>query len=105
MVNTEKPNELALKQEDGYLSLDYGNNFASHDPEMDSSYLNMTKLSEAQFAKLISGMGAQPGKPTDQGYIFVATEGGSVYCIARYDLSDPALAGYAVTVPNSDIKE
>ena len=65
MVNTETPNELALKQEDGYLSLDYGNKSASHDPEMDSSYLNMTKLSEAQFAKLISGMGAQPGKPTD----------------------------------------
>ena len=105
MVNTETPNELALKQEDGYLALNYGNNFASHDPEMDSSYLNMTKLSEAQFAKLISGMGAQPGKPTDQGYIFTVTEGGDVYCIARYDLSDPALAGYAVTVPSSDIKE
>ena len=105
MVDTETPNELALKQEEGYLALNYGNNFASHDPEMDSSYLNMTKLSEAQFAKLISGMGAQPGKPTDQGYIFVATEGGGVYCIARYDLSDPELAGYAVTVPSSDIKE
>ena len=50
-------------------------------------------------------MGAQPGKPTDQGYIFTAKEGGDVYCIARYDLSDPALAGYAVTVPDSDIKE
>ena len=105
MVDTETPNELALKQEEGYLALNYGNNFASHDPDMDSSYLNMTKLSEAQFAKLISGMGAQPGKPTDQGYIFVATEGGGVYCIARYDLSDPELAGYAVTVPSSDIKE
>ena len=105
MVNTDTPNELALKQEEGYLALNYGNNFASHDPDMDSSYLNMTKLSEAQFTKLISGMGAQPGKPTDQGYIFTATEGGDVYCIARYDLSDPALAGYAVTVPSSDIKE
>lgn len=105
MVDTETPNELALKQEEGYLALNYGNNFASHDPEMDSSYLDMTKLSEAQFTKLISGMGAQPGKPTDQGYIFTATEGGDVYCIARYDLSDPELAGYAVTVPSSDIKE
>ena len=105
MVNTEKPNELALKQEEGYLALNYGNNFASHDPDMDIDYLDMTKLSEAQFTKLISGMGAQPGKPTDQGYIFVATEGGDVYCIARYDLSDPELAGYAVTVPSSDIKE
>ena len=105
MVNTETPNELALKQEDGYLTLNYGSNFASHDPEMDSDYLNMTKLSEAQFAKLISGMGAQPGKPTDQGYIFTATEAGGIFCIARYDLSDPELAGYAVTVPDSDIKE
>ena len=105
MVDTETPNELALKQEEGYLALNYGNNFASHDPDMDSDYLDMTKLSEAQFAKLISGMGAQPGKPTDQGYIFTVTEGGDVYCIARYDLSDPALAGYAVTVPSSDIKE
>ena len=105
MVDTETPNELALKQEEGYLALNYGNNFASHDPDMDIDYLDMTKLSEAQFTKLISGMGAQPGKPTDQGYIFVATEGGDVYCIARYDLSDPELAGYAVTVPSSDIKE
>lgn len=105
MVDTETPNELALKQEEGYLALNYGNNFASHDPDMDIDYLDMTKLSEAQFTKLISGMGAQPGKPTDQGYIFTATEGGDVYCIARYDLSDPALAGYAVTVPSSDIKE
>ena len=105
MVNTDTPNELALKQEDGYLTLNYGSKFASHDPEMDSDYLNMTKLSEAQFAKLISGMGAQPGKPTDQGYIFTATEAGGIFCIARYDLSDPELAGYAVTVPDSDIKE
>ena len=105
MVDTETPNELALKQEEGYLALNYGNNFASHDPDMDSDYLNMTKLSEAQFAKLISGMGAQPGKPTDQGYIFTATEAGGIFCIARYDLSDPELAGYAVTVPSSDIKE
>ena len=105
MVDTETPNELALKQEEGYLALNYGNNFASHDPDMDSDYLNMTKLSEAQFAKLISGMGAQPGKPTDQGYIFTATEAGGIFCIARYDLSDPALAGYAVTIPSSDIKE
>ena len=63
------------------------------------------RKSQAEFAKLISGMGAQPGKPTDQGYIFTATEAGGIFCIARYDLSDPELAGYAVTVPDSDIKE
>ncbi len=104
--STETPDELSLKTEEmDYFTLNYGKNYSGYDPDMDSHYLDMTKLSETQFAKLISGLGAKPGKPTDRGYIFAATDQGGVYCIASYDLSNPELAGHALTIPSSQIKQ